>query len=148
MWTDNTWLCKYCKYEKVNDLLFHPNRISIIIHYLPCIAPCVIIWFDSLGSRSSVCNIRNISMVSSENFACSHAEPTIIISWRLSVMCGDRSHGGVVNGLNLEPEPLHINCEDFQFRKNSIGYPCFRIIIIIFKLEKCECVRVFCVFST
>lgn len=46
-------------------------------------------------------------MVNSENFACSHAEPTIIISCKLSVMCGDRSHGGVVNGLNLEPEPLY-----------------------------------------
>lgn len=31
-------------------------------------------------------------------------------------MCGDRSHGGVVNGLNLEPDPLHINGEVVQFK--------------------------------
>lgn len=49
---------------------------------------------------------RNISIVNSENFACSTAEPTIRISCRESVICGVRSHGGVVNGLNLEPEPL------------------------------------------
>lgn len=49
-----------------------------------------------------------MSIVSSENFACSHADPTIRISCKLSVMCGDRSQGGVVNGLSLEPEPLNI----------------------------------------
>lgn len=48
----------------------------------------------------------NISIVNSENFACSHADPTIKISCKLNVICADRSHGGVVNGLNLEPEPL------------------------------------------
>lgn len=47
-----------------------------------------------------------MSIVSSENLACSHAEPTIKISCKLSVICGDRSHGGVVSGLSLEPEPL------------------------------------------
>lgn len=46
-------------------------------------------------------------MVSSENFACSHVDPTMMISWRLKVICGDRSQGGVVKGLNLEPEMLH-----------------------------------------
>lgn len=51
----------------------------------------------------------NISMVSSENLACSHAEPTMRISWRLRVIWGDRSHGGVVSGDNLEPEPLPIS---------------------------------------
>lgn len=75
----------------------------------------------------------NISIVNSENFACSTAEPTrnlsvrdgvndeylyvpilvsISIPIRIScsdrVICGDRSHGGVVSGLNLEPEPLNI----------------------------------------
>lgn len=48
-----------------------------------------------------------MSIVSSENLACSHADPTIRISCRLSVICGDRSQGGVVNGLSLEPEPLN-----------------------------------------
>lgn len=48
----------------------------------------------------------NMSIVSSENFACSTAEPTMRISCSESVMCGERSHGGVVSGLNLEPEPL------------------------------------------
>lgn len=47
-----------------------------------------------------------MSIVSSENLACSTAEPTMRISCRESVMCGERSHGGVVSGLNLEPEPL------------------------------------------
>lgn len=47
-----------------------------------------------------------MSIVSSENLACSTAEPTMSISWRDSVICGERSQGGVVNGLNLEPEPL------------------------------------------
>lgn len=86
----------------------------------PCmpIAMLIIAWFASFGSRSSVCSIRNMSMVSSENFACSHAEPTIKISCSVSVMCGDRSHGGVVNGLNLEPEPLFVkNCEVNRFEK-------------------------------
>lgn len=50
-----------------------------------------------------------MSIVNSENFACSHAEPTMSISCRLNVMCGDRSHGGVVSGDNLEPEPLNIS---------------------------------------
>lgn len=31
-----------------------------------------------------------------------------MISCRLSVIWGERSHGGVVSGLNLEPERLHI----------------------------------------
>lgn len=47
-----------------------------------------------------------MSIVSSENFACSTAEPTMRISWRDKFMCDERSQGGVVNGLNLEPEPL------------------------------------------
>lgn len=51
----------------------------------------------------------NISIVSSENLACSQADPTISISCRLSVMCGVLSQGGVVSGLNLEPEPLSVN---------------------------------------
>lgn len=50
-----------------------------------------------------------MSIVNSENFACSHAEPTMSISCKLNVICGDRSHGGVVNGDNLEPEPLNIS---------------------------------------
>lgn len=51
----------------------------------------------------------NMSIVSSENLACSQAEPTISISCRLSVMWGVLSQGGVVRGLNLEPEPLWVN---------------------------------------
>lgn len=55
----------------------------------------------------------NISIVSSENFACSTAEPTMRISCSESVICGDLSHGGVVNGLSLEPEALNrLNSED------------------------------------
>ena len=55
-------------------------------------------------------------MVNSENLACSHADPTMSISCKLSVICGDRSHGGVVNGLNLEPEPLLVKiCEVILF---------------------------------
>lgn len=47
-----------------------------------------------------------MSIVSSENLACSTAEPTIKISCNDKVICGDRSHGGVVKGLSLEPETL------------------------------------------
>lgn len=47
-----------------------------------------------------------MSIVNSENLACSHADPTIKISCKLNVMCGVLSHGGVVSGLNLEPDPL------------------------------------------
>lgn len=50
-------------------------------------------------------------MVSSENFACSHVEPTMRISCKLSVIWGFISHGGVVRGLNLEPEILHISMD-------------------------------------
>lgn len=50
-----------------------------------------------------------MSIVSSENLACSQADPTISISCRLSVMWGVLSQGGVVRGLNLEPEPLWVN---------------------------------------
>lgn len=45
-------------------------------------------------------------------------------------MCGDRSHGGVVNGLNLEPDPLHINGEVVQFKLcKQENDPCFRMMI-------------------
>lgn len=45
-------------------------------------------------------------------------------------MCGERSHGGVVNGLNLEPDPLHINGEVVQFKLyKQENDPCFRMII-------------------
>lgn len=100
---------------------------------------------DSVGSRSSVCSILdkretlfnmrflkvflvtylNMSMVSSENFACSQAEPTMSISCRLRVMWGDLSHGGVVSGDNLEPEPLHISCCSCAGPQANCGGPCF-----------------------
>lgn len=50
-----------------------------------------------------------MSIVSSENLACSHVEPTIRISCKLSVIWGVISQGGVVSGLNLEPEILDIS---------------------------------------
>lgn len=57
-----------------------------------------------------------MSIVNSENFACSHADPTIKISCKLNVICGVRSHGGVVSGLNLEPDPLIKTMEQLLFR--------------------------------
>lgn len=69
----------------------------------------------------------NMSIVNSENFACSQADPTISISCKLSVMCGDRSHGGVVNGLNLEPEPLHVKWVESTYSNVHTGGPCFRM---------------------
>lgn len=54
-------------------------------------------------------------MVSSLNLACSTAQPTMRISCSDNVICGDRSHGGVVSGDNLEPEPLNrLNSEEFS----------------------------------
>lgn len=41
-------------------------------------------------------------------------------------MCGERSHGGVVNGLNLEPEPLHINKWSYFCSQSAYeNGPCF-----------------------
>lgn len=65
----------------------------------------------------------NISIVSSENFACSTVEPTMRISCRLSVMCGVRSHGGVVNGLSLEPEPLTVKRVELAYSKSYTIWP-------------------------
>lgn len=72
-----------------------------------------------------IVNYLNMSMVSSENFACSQAEPTMSISCRLRVMWGDLSHGGVVSGDNLEPEPLHISCCSCAGPQANCGGPCF-----------------------
>lgn len=69
----------------------------------------------------------NISIVNSLNFACSTAEPTMRISCKDNVICGERSHGGVVNGDNLEPEPLNSikQCRHIDMIKEFNG-PCFR----------------------
>lgn len=82
-------------------------------------------------------------MVNSENLACSHAEPTIRISCRLSVMFGVRSHGGVVSGLSLEPEPLN--------RSKRVKLSLFRIDTsmaraFVRRMNVCEfvCVYVIC----
>lgn len=55
-------------------------------------------------------------MVNSENLACSQADPTIRISCRLRVICGERSQGGVVRGLSLEPEPLYVKWWSYPIR--------------------------------
>lgn len=68
-----------------------------------------------------------MSMVNSENLACSQADPTINISCKLSVICGDRSHGGVVNGLSLEPEPLYVKTVELPYSNEHTGGPCFRM---------------------
>ena len=72
---------------------------------------------------------RNMSIVSSENLACSQADPTIRISCRLSVMWGVRSQGGVVSGLNLEPEPLRIQhgVKLPSSVRGTTNGPCFRL---------------------
>lgn len=130
----NKYLCGLSRYGRFSPFSKNPfehcslygNLVAGLESCGPTLAnwPCmpmpmlIIAWFDSFGSRSSVCSIRNMSMVSSENFACSQAEPTINISCSVSVICGDRSHGGVVNGLNLEPEPLIVKkCEVNQVQK-------------------------------
>lgn len=69
-------------------------------------------------------------MVNSLNLACSTAQPTMRISCKDSVICGDRSHGGVVSGDNLEPEPLNrLNSEDFSAQQN-VFRPVLSIIIL------------------
>jgi len=49
------------------------------------------------------------------------------ISCKDNVICGERSHGGVVNGDNLEPEPLNSikQCRHIDLIKEFNG-PCFR----------------------
>ena len=55
---------------------------------------------SSCGSLSNVWSILNMSRVSSENLACSEMLPTMITSCRVKVIMGERSSGGVINGLS------------------------------------------------
>lgn len=72
-----------------------------------------------------------MSMVNSLNLACSTAEPTMRISWRDKVICGDRSHGGVVSGDNLEPEPLNsLNNEDISVWLKVLMARAFNILLL------------------
>ena len=71
-------------------------------------------------------------MVNSLNLACSTAEPTMRISWRDKVICGDRSHGGVVSGDNLEPEPLNsLNNEDISVWLKVLMARAFNILLLM-----------------
>lgn len=54
------------------------------------------------GSLSRVWSIRNMSIVSSENFACSELLPIINTSCRDKVIWGDLSTGGVMRLLSLK----------------------------------------------
>lgn len=51
-----------------------------------------------------------MSSVSSENLTCSEQDPMIMTSWRLRVMMGDFSTGGVTNGLSLQRVKDKLDC--------------------------------------
>lgn len=59
-----------------------------------------------------------MSSVNSENFTCSEHDPTINTSCNASVIIGDFSKGGVINGFSLWP-----------FEKSKLRYV-FKVVII------------------